>query len=170
MTPMTSETKKTEVTATRKLILVLDVENAPKASKEALLKNLANLECLHIVVAYAQTNLAFNIEEIPALSKGLHSGRVIFHKMKSCGKNAADFGLTFFAGQLSGRYKPHEVQFKVLSNDHDLDYMVQMLSSCGYKVERLTSLRTNLAGPATPAKKQPVIVNAVVQPKTSVPA
>lgn len=162
---MTNVVKKIEAPAARKLILVLDVENAPKASKEALMTHLSSKDCAHIIMAYAKTNLNFNIDEVSLIAKALQSGRVIFYKMKSCGKNAADFGLTFFAGQLSGKYKPHEVQFRVLSNDHDLDYMVQILSSSGYKVERINTQRPTQPAPQKP---KPVLVSAVVQRKSCV--
>ena len=135
-------------------ILILDAENCPKLSKDALLANLKNKNCKNIVVAYAKNSMSFSLDEVTAISKHLQSGRVILHKMKNDGKNSADFGLTFLAGRISSQFKQHEVSFDVVSNDKDLEHLISMLRHYGFQANRITSTNPT-AHPIETINKEP---------------
>lgn len=55
--------------------------------------------------------------------------------MSSPGKNSADFGICFFAGVLMEQL-PQETHFTIVSNDTDLDHVVNLLKSQGRSAER----------------------------------
>ena len=50
--------------------------------------------------------------------------------MTSGGKNSADFGICFFAGVLMQQL-PKETHFVIISNDTDLDHVVNLLKGQG---------------------------------------
>lgn len=53
-----------------------------------------------VVICYAQTGVKIPLDLLVLLSKALSSRRLRVIKMESVGKNAADFGISFFAGAL----------------------------------------------------------------------
>lgn len=134
------------VNATKKTILLVDIENSPKVGKQIALEHLSQKDCVKIVIVFASNSVNFTLTEISSMTKHLNSGRLVIHRMTKAGKNSADFGLSFFAGEMAGKFKPNEVIFKVVSNDSDLDYLTSILSGRGYKVDRMI----NKAQPATP--------------------
>ncbi len=50
--------------------------------------------------------------------------------MEKRGRNAADFGLAFWAGGLAAELPP-ETEFIILSQDGDLDHVLSFLRSAG---------------------------------------
>ena len=56
--------------------------------------------------------------------------------MQKKGKNAADFGLAFWAGRLAAEMPP-DTEFLILSQDTDLDHVVHLLQGANRRVERL---------------------------------
>ena len=48
--------------------------------------------------------------------------------MPNAGKNAADFGIAFWAGILVSQL-PDDTHFDIISNDADLDFVVDLLIS-----------------------------------------
>lgn len=53
------------------------------------------------------------------------------------GKDSADFGLAFLAGQLSIQLNPDEYNIKIMSNDKALDYVVDLLKIMQFDVEQI---------------------------------
>lgn len=62
--------------------------------------------------------------------------------MEKKGKNAADFGLCFWAGRLSVQM-PVGTEFTILSKDTDLDHVVNLLAKFDYKAERVGMVSEN---------------------------
>ena len=59
-----------------------------------------------------------------------------FIQMKRGGKNAADFGLAFLAGELAAKLPP-DTEFVVLSRDTGLEHIVDMLKRVPRKAKRV---------------------------------
>ncbi|MEO5334982.1 MAG: PIN domain-containing protein [Magnetococcus sp. YQC-5] len=70
------------------------------------------------------------------LAPSVCAGRLEVVGMKKPGKNAADFGLAFYAGRLLSEM-PEETEFIILSEDGDLDHVVNLLRGLQRKVERI---------------------------------
>ena len=71
--------------------------------------------------------------------------------MATTGKNSADFGICFFAGMLM-QQMPEESHFVIMSDDTDLDHVVNLLNSqnrtaqrIGVRKEEKSSTQTILA-------------------------
>jgi hypothetical protein len=73
---------------------------------------------------------------VPLLAAAIHEGRLAIIGMQKKGKNAADFGLAFWAGRLAAEMPP-DTEFLILSQDTDLDHVVHMLQNANRRVERL---------------------------------
>jgi len=73
---------------------------------------------------------------VPLLAPAIHEGRLAIIGMQKKGKNAADFGLAFWAGRLAAEMPP-DTEFLILSQDTDLDHVVHMLQGANRRVERL---------------------------------
>jgi len=73
---------------------------------------------------------------VPLLATAIHEGRLTIIGMQKKGKNAADFGLAFWAGRLAAEMPP-DTEFLILSQDTDLDHVVHMLQGANRQVERL---------------------------------
>jgi len=73
---------------------------------------------------------------VPLLATAIHEGRLAIIGMQKKGKNAADFGLAFWAGRLAAEMPP-DTEFLILSQDTDLDHVVHMLQGVNRQVERL---------------------------------
>jgi hypothetical protein len=63
--------------------------------------------------------------------------------MPNGGKNAADFGITFWAGVLMAQL-PTLTHFTIVSNDADLDHVVNLLTSQQRSAERIGAKKENL--------------------------
>ncbi|WP_052026303.1 hypothetical protein [Acinetobacter variabilis] len=85
-----------------KKILLLDIENLPKTETE-LLQYLAQYQYVYLV--YAKTPMGFSLDGVVRLAPAISAGKLKVLKMPKIGKDAADFGLCFIAGQLSTQYK-----------------------------------------------------------------
>ena len=70
------------------------------------------------------------------LSAMINVGKLKIFKMPNSGKNAADFGISFYAGVLTQQLQ-QEVKFVIVSNDKDLDHVVNLLKSQGRSAERI---------------------------------
>jgi hypothetical protein len=68
--------------------------------------------------------------------------------MTSGGKNAADFGICFFAGVLMQQLHK-ETHFVIISNDTDLDHVVNLLKGQGRSAERIGNKEEKEATKAT---------------------
>jgi hypothetical protein len=87
-------------------------------------------------VCYAQCGAKIPVDWIMALTTTINDNRLKLVKMPIVGKNAADFGITFWAGILMTQLPPN-THFDIVSNDTDLDYAVSLLQNQGRSAERL---------------------------------
>ena len=77
------------------------------------------------------------------VSSGLHlqsvQGKLKVLKMPKIGKDAADFGLCFIAGQLSTQYKSSEVCFEIMSNDFSMEYVADLLKIAKFQAKVISA-------------------------------
>lgn len=104
-------------------ILLIDLENCPSQLNE-LLENLANYS--QVVICYAMSGAKVPIDWILPLTKVVSNDRLKIIKMPTVGKNAADFGIAFLAGVLMEK-ATKKTHFDIISNDTDLDFVVDLL-------------------------------------------
>ena len=91
-----------------KKILLVDIENIQKTEKE-LLKYLSQYQYVYLV--YAKSPVSFSLDGLVQLSPFVMNGKLKVLKMPKVGKDAADFGLAFIAGQLSTQVSAKEYLF-----------------------------------------------------------
>ncbi len=104
-------------------VLLIDLDNCPKELAE-LPNELANFT--RIVACYGVNEPRLSVSLVRALAPAIHEGRLEFVGMELRGKNAADFGLAFWAGRLLERL-PAETEFVILSRDNGLEHVVNLL-------------------------------------------
>ncbi|MBF0132779.1 MAG: hypothetical protein HQL75_09365 [Magnetococcales bacterium] len=114
-------------------VLLIDLDNCPK-EVEKLPQALADF--LRIIVCYGGIDPKVPLSLVTVLATAIHEGKLELVGMKRGGKNAADFGLAFYAGRLVSE-APVEAEFTILSDDTDLDHVVDLLTSSGRKAKRL---------------------------------
>ena len=112
--------------------LLIDLDNCP--TQIAHLSQTLELFS-RIIICYGGFEPKIPLSQLAPLAPAIVSGRLTIEAMERKGKNAADFGLTFWAGRLVMEMPP-ETEFLILSQDNDLDYLIDMLRSVGRKVKR----------------------------------
>ncbi len=142
--------------------LLIDLDNCP--SQLAQLAQ-AVAYFTRVVVCYGGFEPKIHLSQITQLAPALVEGRLSIESMDRKGKNAADFGLTFWAGRLLAEMPP-ETEFLVLSRDTDLDYLLDMLRRAGRKADRFDGNTYPEFGADTPAQEttqvnDPLLGNAV---------
>jgi hypothetical protein len=113
--------------------LLIDLDNCPKQI-DLLHQALAGIT--RAVACYGSVEPKVQVGLVPLLAAAINEGKLDIVKMEKRGRNAADFGLAFWAGRLAAELPP-ETEFLILSQDGDLDHVVSLLRSAGRKVERL---------------------------------
>lgn len=113
--------------------LLIDLDNCPKQIDELpqVLTGFAKA-----IACYGSAEPKVHLSLLTLLAPALHEEKLKIIKMEKRGKNAADFGLAFWAGRLTAEM-PAETEFLILSQDTDLDHVVNLLRSLGRKVERI---------------------------------
>ncbi|WP_180138082.1 PIN domain-containing protein [Acinetobacter sp. YH12043] len=119
-----------------KKILLLDIENLPKTETE-LLQYLAQYQYVYLV--YAKTPMGFSLDGVVRLAPAISAGKLKVLKMPKIGKDAADFGLCFIAGQLSTQYKSSEVCFEIMSNDFSMEYVADLLKIAKFQAKVISA-------------------------------
>jgi hypothetical protein len=114
-------------------VLLIDLENCPNQIHQ-LLKSLEQFS--QVVVCYAQSGAKIPLDWLMPLSATVNANKLKVFKMAGTGKNAADFGICFFAGVLMQQL-PLETHFVIISDDSDLDHVVYLLKSQGRSAERV---------------------------------
>jgi hypothetical protein len=114
-------------------VLLIDLDNCPTQVSQ-LAQALVHFS--RVIVCYGGFDPKLQLNQIGALAAALVDGRLSIEQMDRKSKNAADFGLTFWAGRLLAEMPP-ETEFVVMSQDNDLDHLINMLRRAGRKVERL---------------------------------
>lgn len=113
-------------------VLLIDLENCP-TQLEYLQKDLEQFT--QVVICYAKTGAKIPLDWLLPLSSTINSGKLKIFKMTSSGKNSADFGICFFAGVLMEQLHK-ETHFTIVSNDTDLDHVIDLLKSQGRSADR----------------------------------
>ncbi len=134
-------------------ILLIDLENCP-SQVSGLLDQLDRYAS--VVICYALSGAKVPLDWLPALSQALHNQKLRIIHMHRLGKNAADFGISFFAGMLM-QQMPAGAQFTIVSNDTDLDHVVHLLQDQGRQAQRMGS----------PAKPSTTSTTPFAEPDTS---
>ncbi|MBF0437199.1 MAG: hypothetical protein HQL77_17800 [Magnetococcales bacterium] len=119
-------------------VLLIDLDNCPK-EVEKLPQTLSVF--FRIIVCYGGIEPKVPLGLVTVLATAIHEGKLELIGMKRGGKNAADFGLAFYAGRLVSE-APEEAEFTILSDDTDLDHVVDLLSGSGRKAKRLNSKKS----------------------------
>jgi hypothetical protein len=89
-----------------------------------------------VIICYAQSNARIPIDWLMPLNDTINKAQLKIFRMTSNGKNAADFGISFYAGMLMSQLPPH-AHFVIMSDDQDLDHVVNLLKSQQRSAERL---------------------------------
>ncbi len=116
-------------------VLLIDLENCPDQISQ-LQEKLEQFS--QVVICYAQTGAKIPLDWLIPLSATVISNKLKIFKMTNGGKNAADFGICFFAGVLMQQLHK-ETHFEIISNDTDLDHVVNLLRSQGRSAERIST-------------------------------
>ncbi len=106
-------------------VLLIDLENCPSQTSK-LLENLADYS--QVIICYAQSGAKIPIDWVIPLTKSVNDNTLKIIKMPAVKKNAADFGITFWAGALMAQL-PEKTHFDIVSNDTDLDIAIDLLTS-----------------------------------------
>jgi hypothetical protein len=141
--------------------LLIDLDNCPKQIDE-LPQALAGFA--QAIACYGGAEPKVQLSLISLLAPALNEGKLKIIKMEKRGKNAADFGLAFWAGRLMAEMPP-ETEFLILSQDADLDHVVNLLRSAGRKVERIDGKSSQIA-----IIKSPVAVKGHQHARRAMPA
>jgi len=110
------------MTQTKKILLI-DIENIPSQIKK-LEQNLE--EYYKVIICYATSSANIAIDLLDFVCEAKNQNRLEIIKMQVKGKNAADFGLAFYAGKLMQEFKEIE-EFVIFSKDKDLDNVINLL-------------------------------------------
>ena len=131
--------------------LLIDLDNCPRQI-EQLPETLATFA--RVIACYGGTEPKVPFGMVPLLATAIHDGRLAIIGMQKKGKNAADFGLAFWAGRLAAEMPP-DTEFLILYQDTDLDHVVHMLQGAKRQVERLDGkVHRTKRLPTTPLKPQ----------------
>jgi hypothetical protein len=143
-------------------ILLIDLENYPSQINE-LPKVLAQYHL--VVICYAQSNARIPIDWLMPLNDTINKAQLKIFRMTSNGKNAADFGISFYAGMLMSQL-PTDAHFVIMSDDQDLDHVVNLLKNQQRSAERL-GMRKDEPKATKPAAQADAITSAAEPTKTS---
>jgi hypothetical protein len=114
-------------------VLLIDLENCP-SHINLLLKDLEQFS--QVLICYAQSGAKIPLDWLMPLTTMVNSDRLKIIKMPNGGKNAADFGICFFAGVLMQQL-PIQTHFVIMSEDTDLDHVIRLLRSQGRTAVRI---------------------------------
>ncbi len=144
---MDIETDTTPANPESNRVLLIDLENCPSQINQ-LMKNLEQFS--QVVICYAQSGAKVPIDWILPLTSTVNSNKLKIFKTPGAGKNAADFGITFWAGVLMQQL-PQNTHFTVVSEDTDLDHVINFLKSQGRTAERINSKKVEIPTSVVPS-------------------
>ncbi|MDO9161026.1 MAG: PIN domain-containing protein [Methylococcaceae bacterium] len=122
-------------------VLFIDLENCPSQVNE-LINHLEQYS--QVVVCYAASGAKVPVDWIVSLTATVNDNRLKILKMPNGGKNAADFGIAFWAGFLMAQL-PEHAHFDIVSNDADLDHVVNLLKSQQRSATRIGTSKESLS-------------------------
>ncbi len=141
-------------------VLLIDLENCP-GQIDQLPEKLEQFS--QVLICYAQTGARIPLDWLIPLSVTVSSNKLRIFKMTSGGKNAADFGISFFAGALMQELN-RETHFVIISNDTGLDHVVNLLKAQGRSAERIGNKKEERENSSTKATITTVETTASVSP------
>lgn len=145
--------------------LLIDLDNCPGE----LVEIADELESYcRIVGCYAGPEPRVPLGLVLSLAKVFEAGRFELVSMK-VGKNAADFGLAFWAGRLFETL-PDEIEIIVLSKDKDLDRVVELLRKYGRSARRVGPRKTTAPSPKQSPEEIAYELMGMLQPSGPNPA
>ncbi|BAP54735.1 hypothetical protein THII_0438 [Thioploca ingrica] len=121
-------------------VLLIDLDNCPNQI-EQLAQNLEKYA--RIIVCYGSQPPKISLNLALLLANPIYHKRLEFVGMQKSGKNAADFGLCFYAGRLSAQMSVEQTEYLIVSNDADLDHAVNLLIQQGCKAKRIGNKHTS---------------------------
>ena len=114
-------------------VLLIDLENCPNQIQH-IHENLSAFS--RVVICYAHCTAKIPLDWLIPLNNTINQNRLKIIRMTEKGKNSADFGIAFFAGMLM-QEMPEQAEFTILSDDTDLDHVVNLLISQHRAAERI---------------------------------
>ncbi len=129
---MTEETRHSDSVMAPKILLI-DLENCPSQINE--LQKVLN-DYMQVVICYAHSNAKIPLDWLMPLNDTINAERLKVFKMATTGKNAADFGISFYAGMMMQQMADN-AHFVIMSDDTDLDHVVSLLRSQNRTAERI---------------------------------
>ncbi len=114
-------------------VLLIDLDNCPRQI-QMLPQTLSVFS--RIIACYGGEDPKVHLRLVSLLATAINEGKLEIVGMEKKGKNAADFGLAFWAGRLMAEMPP-ETEFVILSQDADLDHIINMLRKADRKAERI---------------------------------
>ena len=133
-------------------ILLIDLENCPNQIQQ-LPKSL--IDYTQVVICYAHSTAKIPLDWLMPLNNTINSDKLKIYKMATTGKNSADFGICFFAGMLM-QQMPEESHFVIMSDDTDLDHVVNLLNSQNRTAQRIgVRKEEKTSTPIVPASSTP---------------
>ena len=123
-------------------VLLIDLENCP-TQINVLLKDLEQFS--QVLICYAQSGAKIPLDWLMPLTAMVNAERLKIIKMPSGGKNAADFGICFFAGVLMQQL-PVNTHFMIMSEDTDLDHVIKLKIRTCHKQKRNGRKQTERKG------------------------
>jgi len=115
-------------------VLLIDLDNCPNQI-EQWVQNLEKYTKIIICHGSQPPKISLNLARL--LAESIYSKRLEVVEMRKRGKNAADFGLCFYAGRLSAQLSIEQTEYLIVSNDTDLDHAVNLLIDQGCKAKRV---------------------------------
>lgn len=126
----------TSAVDTAEEFLIIDIENCPGYIKD-LEKHKKKYQKVIICYSQNKTKVSLSLPEIFDIFNDMYaSDKLDFFQVPSEQKNAADFGISFYAGMLTQKIKKGS-KITILSDDGELESVVNILKKIGFKSERI---------------------------------
>jgi hypothetical protein len=132
-------------------VLLVDLDNCPTE-----LPIVAN-DCLHfarVIACHGVIEPRVSLSTAEKLASPIATGRLQILRMKRAGRNAADFGLAFYAGRLI-ETEPDTTMFVILSKDADLDHVVELIQALDRPACRVATLEAACSVAVSAAEGSP---------------
>ncbi len=140
-------------------VLLIDLDNCP-TELPILPQDIACFD--RIIVCHGVVEPRVTLATAEHLAAPIAQGRMQILRMKRAGRNAADFGLAFYAGRLI-ETEAESSTYVILSRDADLDHVVELIQAMGRTARRVASLEAA-------RHAEPTVANPTMVPPTAAAA
>jgi microcystin-dependent protein len=117
-------------------VLLIDLDNCPTELPSTAV-DFSRFD--RVIACHGVSEPRVTLSTAARLASPLVDGRLEILRMKHAGRNAADFGLAFFAGRLI-ETEPESSTFVIISKDADLDHVVELIQALGRTAHRVATL------------------------------